>query len=70
MKRSFLRSPLLIAVFAAAAAISFAQATSYGCLDVPPEYTHTAWAAKEGLEGLKRLKDGPFTPAIWFPRAS
>jgi arylsulfatase A-like enzyme len=40
------------------------QGTSYGCLDVPPEHTHTAWTAKEGLEGLERLKDGPFTLTI------
>ena len=40
------------------------QGTSYGCLDVPPEHTHTAWTAKEGLEGLERLKGGPFTLTI------
>lgn len=40
------------------------QGTSYGCLAVPPEHTHTAWTAKEGLEGLERLKNGPFTLTI------
>jgi arylsulfatase A-like enzyme len=33
-------------------------------LDVPPEYTMTAWTAKEGLEALERLKGGPFTLTI------
>jgi arylsulfatase A-like enzyme len=38
------------------------QATTYGCLvDVPPEHTLTAWTAKEGMEALEQLKDGPFT---------
>ena len=40
------------------------QGTSYGLLDVPPEHTHAAWTAKEGLEGLERLKGGPFTLTI------
>jgi arylsulfatase A-like enzyme len=41
------------------------QATTYGCLvDVPPEHTLTAWAVKEGLEALERLKDEPFTLTV------
>ena len=40
------------------------QGFSYGCLDVPPEHTHTAYTAKEGLEALDRLKDGPFTLTV------
>ena len=41
------------------------QATTYGCLvDVPSEHTLTAWAVKEGLEALDRLKDKPFTLTI------
>ena len=36
----------------------------YGCLDVPPEYTYTAWTVKDGLAALDRLKDGPFTLTI------
>ena len=37
---------------------------SFGCLDIPPEYTHTAYTAKEGIEALERLKDSPFTLTI------
>lgn len=42
------------------------QGFTYGCLDVPPEHTHTAFTAKEGLEGLGRLHQagGPFTLTI------
>jgi arylsulfatase A-like enzyme len=40
------------------------QGFSYGCLDVPPEYTHAAYTVKEGLEALDRLKDGPFTLTV------
>jgi len=41
------------------------QATTYGCLvDVPAEYTLTAWSVKEGLEALDRLKDKPFTLTV------
>ena len=40
------------------------QGTSYGCSDIPAEHTMTAWTAKEGLEGLERLKGGPFTLTI------
>ena len=40
------------------------QGFSYGCLDVPPEYTHTAYTVKEGLAALDRLKDGPFTLTV------
>ena len=44
--------------------LEIGQGTTYGCLDVPPEHTHTAWTAKEGLAALERLKDGPFTLTI------
>jgi len=46
--------------------LEIGQGTTYGCLDVPPEHTHTAWTAKEGLEGLERLHKtgGPFTLTI------
>jgi arylsulfatase A-like enzyme len=40
------------------------QGASYGCVDVPPEHTYTAWTAQEGLEALERLKNGPFTLTI------
>ena len=40
------------------------QGYSYGCLDVPPEHTMTAWTVKEGLEALERLKGGPFTLTV------
>ena len=40
------------------------QGFSYGCLDVPPEHTLTAWTVKEGMEALDRLKDGPFTLTV------
>lgn len=41
------------------------QATTFGCLvDVPAEYTLTAWSVKEGLEALDRLKDKPFTLTV------
>jgi arylsulfatase A-like enzyme len=41
------------------------QATTYGCLvDVPAEFTLTAWSVKEGLEALDRLKDKPFTLTV------
>ena len=40
------------------------QGFSYGCLDVPPEHTHTAYTARQGLEALDRLKDGPFTLTV------
>ena len=46
------------------AAEKVSQAEMYGCLNVPPEHTHTAWTCKEGLESLDRLKDGPFTLTI------
>lgn len=40
------------------------QAESYGRLDIPAEHSSTAYTAKEGLEALERLKDGPFTLTI------
>jgi arylsulfatase A-like enzyme len=45
-------------------AAEIGQGFSYGCLDVPPEFTHTAYTVKEGLEALDRLKDGPFTLTV------
>jgi arylsulfatase A-like enzyme len=48
----------------AGAEAQIGQGFSYGCLDVPPEHTHTAWTVKEGLEALERLKDGPFTLTV------
>jgi len=46
--------------------LEIGQGTTYGCLDVPPEHTLTAWTVKEGLEGLERLHKtgGPFTLTI------
>ncbi|HPA17779.1 MAG TPA: sulfatase-like hydrolase/transferase [Verrucomicrobiae bacterium] len=46
--------------------LTVGQGFTYGCLDVPPEHTLTAWTAKEGLEGLERLRKmgGPFTLTI------
>ena len=40
------------------------QAEAYGRLDIPPEHSSAAYTAKEGLEALDRLKDGPFTLTI------
>ena len=40
------------------------QAEAYGRLDIPPEHSSAAYTAKEGLEALERLKDGPFTLTI------
>jgi arylsulfatase A-like enzyme len=40
------------------------QGFTYGCLDVPAEFTMTAWTAKEGIEALDRLKGGPFTLTV------
>ena len=42
------------------------QGTTYGCLDVPPEHTLTAWTVQEGLDGLARLHaaGGPFTLTV------
>lgn len=41
------------------------QAETFGCLvDIPPDCTLTAYAAKQGLEALDRLKGGPFTLTI------
>jgi arylsulfatase A-like enzyme len=48
----------------AGAAAQIGQGFSYGCLDVPPEHTHTAYTVKEGLAALERLKDGPFTLTV------
>ncbi len=45
-------------------AAQIGQGFSYGCLDVPPEHTMTAWTVKEGLAALERLKDGPFTLTV------
>jgi arylsulfatase A-like enzyme len=41
------------------------QGETYGCLvDIPLDYTLTAYAARQGLEALDRLKGGPFTLTI------
>ena len=40
------------------------QAEAYGRLEIPPEHSSTAYTAKEGIEALERLKDGPFTLTI------
>ncbi len=40
------------------------QAEMYGRLDIPNEFSHVAFTAKEGIEALGRLKDGPFTLTI------
>ncbi len=48
----------------AGGAMQIGQGYSYGCLDVPPEHTMTAWTVKEGLAALERLKDGPFTLTV------
>ncbi len=37
------------------------QAEAYGRLEIPAEHSSAAYTAKEGLEALERLKDGPFT---------
>ncbi len=47
--------------FGKAAAVKPSQAEAYGRLDIPAEHSSTAYTAKEGLEALERLKDGPFT---------
>ena len=38
----------------------------YGRLEMPAEFSRTAFTAKEGLAALERLKDGPFTLTISF----
>ena len=44
-----------------------AQVDRYGRLEMPAEFSHTAFTAKEGLAALERLKDGqPFTLTISF----
>jgi len=40
------------------------QAEAYGRLEVPKEYSLTAFTAQEGLAALERLKGGPFTLTI------
>ena len=37
------------------------QDTQYGQTKIPAEYSRTAFTAKETLEALERLKDGPFS---------
>ena len=46
--------------------VEIGQGYTYGCLDVPPEHTLTAWTSREGIEGLERLHKtgGPFTLTI------
>jgi len=50
--------------FGKANATKGSQAEAYGRLDIPPEHSSTAYTAKEGIEALERLKDGPFTLTI------
>ena len=40
------------------------QADTYGRLEIPEEYSLTAYTAKEGLAALERLKEGPFSLTI------
>jgi arylsulfatase A-like enzyme len=40
------------------------QGETYGRLEVPAEFSRTAFTAKEGIAALDRLKDGPFTLTI------
>lgn len=40
------------------------QADCYGRREVPPEHSIAAFTAREGMEALDRLKDGPFTLTI------
>ena len=42
------------------------QAGSYGCLDVPPAHTRTAFVAGEVLAALDRVKDKPFSLTCSF----
>ena len=42
------------------------QAGTYGCLDVPPAYTRTAFVAGEVLAALDRVKDRPFSLTCSF----
>ena len=42
------------------------QAGSYGCLDVPPAHTRTAFVAGEVLAALARVKDKPFSLTCSF----
>ncbi len=50
--------------FGKANPVKGSQAESYGRLEVPKEYSLTAFTAKHGLEALERLKGGPFTLTI------
>jgi arylsulfatase A-like enzyme len=49
---------------AALAAADIGQGATFGCLEIPPEFTLAACTAKEGLAALDRLKDGPFTLTV------
>ncbi|MCU0786830.1 MAG: sulfatase-like hydrolase/transferase [Verrucomicrobia bacterium] len=40
------------------------QAGMYGRLEIPAEFSRTAFTAKEGIAALERLRDGPFTLTI------
>ena len=42
------------------------QAGSYGCLDVPPAHSRTAFVAGEVLAALDRMKDKPFSLTCSF----
>lgn len=40
------------------------QSEAYGRVEVPADYSIAAFTAREGLEALDRLKDGPFTLTV------
>lgn len=42
------------------------QASQYGCVDLPPRISYTAFTAEETLEALDRMKDKPFTLTCSF----
>lgn len=44
----------------------FSQAGSYGCLDIPAQYSRTAYVAQQVIAALERLKDKPFSLTCSF----
>ena len=46
--------------------VKAAQVSQYGCVDLPPRISYTAFTADETLEALGRLKDRPFTLTCSF----
>jgi arylsulfatase A-like enzyme len=50
--------------FGKANPVKASQAEAYGRLEVPKEHSIAAFTAREGMEALDRLKDGPFTLTI------